>query len=55
MSGYTEDVIVDHVGVKRTIAFLPKPFSPESLIRKVRAVLDGAGVDCNEPESAAGI
>ena len=40
MSGYTDS----HTGVKlltqQKAAFLPKPFSPESLARKVREVLD---------------
>ena len=40
MSGYTDS----HTGVKlltqQQAAFLPKPFSPEALARKVREVID---------------
>lgn len=40
MSGYTEDVMLQH-GVKNSqVAFLPKPFTTEELTSKVREVLD---------------
>jgi PAS domain S-box-containing protein len=40
VSGYTDDALVRH-GVKEdSISFLQKPFSPDSLARKVREVLD---------------
>jgi two-component SAPR family response regulator len=39
MSGYTEKAIVDH-GVNPALAFLHKPFTAETLGRKVREVLD---------------
>jgi PAS domain S-box-containing protein len=41
MSGYTDDSVVRHGVVEATDAFLQKPFTPLSLARKVRAVLDG--------------
>ena len=40
ISGYTDDAIVRH-GSGAGLAFLYKPFSPDSLSRKVARVLDG--------------
>jgi hypothetical protein len=42
MSGYTEDAISHHGVLDPGIAFLHKPFSSESLGRKIREVLDGS-------------
>jgi PAS domain S-box-containing protein len=41
MSGYPEDVISRRGVLERDVAYLPKPFSPESLAVKVREVLTG--------------
>jgi PAS domain S-box-containing protein len=40
MSGYTDNAIVRHGILRRDINFIEKPFSPESLGKKVRQVLD---------------
>ncbi len=40
MSGYTENAIAQHGVVEEGIAFLAKPFTSETLARKVREVLD---------------
>ncbi|MES1173450.1 MAG: response regulator [Myxococcales bacterium] len=42
MSGYTNDAVVRHGVLKNTIDFIQKPITPDSLSRKVRAVLDAA-------------
>ena len=42
MSGYTDDAIVRHGILEEGIAYLQKPFTPDTLARKVRAVLDGS-------------
>ena len=39
MSGYTDDAIVRHGIIESTTAFIQKPFSPDALLTKVRAVL----------------
>lgn len=41
MSGHPEDALAHHGVLDPEFAFLPKPFTPESLSLKVREVLDG--------------
>jgi CheY-like chemotaxis protein len=40
MSGYADDAIIQHGVLAPDIAFLQKPFTPNTLARKVRNVLD---------------
>jgi PAS domain S-box-containing protein len=41
MSGYTDRQIVDASALKETSAFISKPFTPDALGQKLRALLDG--------------
>jgi DNA-binding response OmpR family regulator len=43
MSGYTDDIIVRHGVLEEGAEFIQKPFSPEELAGKVRAVLGPPG------------
>ncbi|MEO8841012.1 MAG: PAS domain-containing protein, partial [Kofleriaceae bacterium] len=42
MSGYTDDTILQHGIIESGVAFLQKPFTPTSITRKVREVLQRA-------------
>jgi signal transduction histidine kinase/CheY-like chemotaxis protein len=41
VSGYTDDVVLQHRLVADDVHFLAKPYSPDALVQRVREVLDG--------------
>jgi len=41
-SGYTDDAVTGWGMLKTGAEFLPKPYSPAALVRKVREMLDSA-------------
>jgi len=41
MSGYADDTVLRHGAFDSGARLLPKPFTPDSLIRAVREALDG--------------
>jgi two-component system cell cycle sensor histidine kinase/response regulator CckA len=43
MSGYIDESVVRQSIREKNVAYLQKPFSPMSLAKKVREVLDGLG------------
>jgi two-component system cell cycle sensor histidine kinase/response regulator CckA len=45
MSGYTDEEMRRHGGIGKADVFLEKPFTPEALAHRVRAVLDEAAVN----------
>jgi two-component system cell cycle sensor histidine kinase/response regulator CckA len=40
-SGHTDETILHHGVTESGVVFIQKPFSPTSLLRKVREVLEG--------------
>jgi len=51
MSGYTDDAMVVHNVLDGQTPFIQKPFTKDSLIRKVREVLDAAELQATEARS----
>ncbi|HKP97755.1 MAG TPA: PAS domain-containing protein [Fibrobacteria bacterium] len=53
MSGYTDDAILRHGVFQNSAAFLGKPFSPGTLVRKLREVIDGGETPAAHPSAAS--
>jgi PAS domain S-box-containing protein len=49
MSGYAADAVVRHGTLEPGLAYIQKPFTPDGLARKVRAILDA-----NQPRAVGG-
>jgi FixJ family two-component response regulator len=50
ISGYADDTVLQHDVLGSEVSFMQKPFTPDALARKVRAVLDaGAARASAEP------
>jgi hypothetical protein len=47
LSGYTDDLILQHGALEPGAAFLQKPFGAAELARKVHDVLSGVGTGAN--------
>jgi PAS domain S-box-containing protein len=43
MSGHSEGIDAGSMGIPQGMEYLPKPFTPDMLARRVREILDGAG------------
>jgi signal transduction histidine kinase/ActR/RegA family two-component response regulator len=52
MSGYTDDAILRHGVYQNSAAFLGKPFSPGTLVRKLREVIDGGETPARQVPAA---
>jgi CheY-like chemotaxis protein len=54
MSGYTDDSVVNHGILEGDFPFLHKPFSKDTLLEKVRAVLSAPAMKLAGPEDDEG-
>lgn len=55
ISGYTDDMVLQHGQLEVGMGFLPKPFSPETLGHKIREVLDRPAEPCSKMKKRAAL